>query len=152
MYSINIQYKMSIFFVAKNIYKNIQQKHFIFYDFTQVFCTFCVIIMRHKVGEVFNAKCLVPTIKHEGGSIIMQTCTSATKYENNVLCQERINSANCFHIIGRFSATNYKIVLVSVEKQHYLSIVQQTMSLIVKRFHWRIGQAMLYSKEYLSLA
>lgn len=48
--------------------------------------------VRRRVGEEYNPECVVPTVKHGGGSIMIWGCMAADGVGEMVLCEGRMNS------------------------------------------------------------
>lgn len=52
-----------------------------------------------RVGEEFNADCVVPTIKHGGGSIMVWGCMTSSGVGELFVCEGRMNSTKYINVL-----------------------------------------------------
>lgn len=76
--------------------------------FFQIFDIFGVSYVRRKVGEEYHPKCIVPTVKHGGGSIIIWGCMSANGVGEMFICEGRMNSACYIKILKAALQSSYR--------------------------------------------
>ncbi|CAG9565363.1 unnamed protein product [Danaus chrysippus] len=72
----------------------------------EVFGTPGVTYVRRRVGEEYNPECVVPTVKHGGGSIMIWGCMAADGVGEMVLCEGRMNSVKYTEVLETALATS----------------------------------------------
>lgn len=58
-----------------------------------------VTYVRRRVGEEYNPDCVVPTVKHGGGSIMIWGCMAADGVGEMMLCEGRMNSTKYTEVL-----------------------------------------------------
>lgn len=76
--------------------------------FFQIFGTPGVSYVRRRVGEEYHPECVVPTVKHEGGSIMIWGCMSANGVGEMFICEGRMNSACYIKILKDALQSSYR--------------------------------------------
>ena len=58
-----------------------------------------MIFVRRRVGEAFKPECVVPTIKHDGGSKIVWGCMTDSGVSQLFICEGHINSTKYINVL-----------------------------------------------------
>lgn len=69
-----------------------------FFNF-QIFGTPGVTFVRRRVGEEYNPECVVPTVKHGGGSIMIWGCMAASGVGEMHVCDGRMDSCKYINVL-----------------------------------------------------
>ena len=70
-----------------------------FLVYIQVFGTPGVTYVRRCIGEEYHPVCVVPTVKHGGGSIMIWGCMAADGVGEMFVCEGRMNSQNHINML-----------------------------------------------------
>lgn len=55
--------------------------------------------MRRRVGEEFNPQCVVPTVKHGGGSVMVWGCMTDSGVGEMFVCEGRMDSTKYINVL-----------------------------------------------------
>lgn len=69
-----------------------------------------VTYVRRRAGEEYNPECVVPTVKHGGGSIMIWGCMAASGVGQMVLCEGRMNSQKYIEVLETALAPSNSLV------------------------------------------
>ncbi|CAH1979621.1 unnamed protein product [Acanthoscelides obtectus] len=65
----------------------------------EIFGTPGVTFVRRRVGEEFNQECVVPTLKHGGGSVMVWGCMSASGVGEMFVCEGRMDATKYINVL-----------------------------------------------------
>lgn len=65
----------------------------------QIFGTPGVTFVRRRVGEEFSPECVVPTVKHGGGSIMVWGCMTLSGVGEMFVCEGHMNSTKYINVL-----------------------------------------------------
>lgn len=69
------------------------------FAFSQVFGTPGVTFVRRRVGEEYHPDCVVPTVKHGGGSVMIWGCMATSGVGEMFVCEGRMNSEKYINVL-----------------------------------------------------
>ncbi|EFN70315.1 Transposable element Tcb2 transposase, partial [Camponotus floridanus] len=67
----------------------------------QLFGTPGAVYVHRRIGEAYNPKCVVPTVKHGGGSIMIWGCMASAGVGTPFICSGRMNSETYTAMLGQ---------------------------------------------------
>lgn len=76
--------------------------------------------MRRRVGEEFNPECLVPTVKHGGGSIMIWGCMAADGVGKMFVCDGRMDSRKYINVMENMLVPSFRHIFGETNMRNVL--------------------------------
>ena len=117
----------------------------IFISLLRMFCTPGVIFVRRRVGKAFKAECVVPAVKHGGGSIMIWVCMTDSGIGQLLVCEERMNSTKYINVLESalfLSFWRYQHECGSFPaRQRAMSQICSHYDMVQRKLYWTSGLA-----------